>query len=1169
MDIDDDVRESSEEEVYEYRSKDVSQDDAYIGRRKKVPLNRSFSCNQDPKRDKIRQLRRLRDDQRMSNDNVFHNQDFKFPNMRPSEMDASFQLNVEKSLRRKRENKINFEWSAMNRDDSDEIRISPRNMMEGGRYEHQRRQLRNNQMIMKSIDVPERGMMRQRLRSVPKDRILIGDESFEPMSQSVQASGPNPATYSDKMFKKGEFSKFKEMPTQDKRFDHNHNTQKQVRKSQRPRMQKSTSLDVAAFSEAYDYDDYQIGFNSIPRQHASNVPHEIYPHTEKFNRHERSLSDHHLQYDSNFITKRNCHADDHPLVSQQEFDWPSEYCDDPGILDIPNLSPGYEDFCDIYYNDGIDTGRPPRHDKSDTFDSLHAYRSCEFEDDMFPKGIDKHVTERDNLHGHLNLTQDDAMPAWMAESERIGDDIEYPKVIVEDSDKKQRRAKSPLAFSKTGKYDVAALQPTVQSKVRPMVNDDRDSRIQQQQQLNLSSAHESMGHFQNRGFWYPVKPEEKGDPNAANIHSSRPHGQASPVAVDEGARIANREEEEGEELFTAKTISNQINKNGGRDGRQQDEMLKVQFLEFMKEKRACSPEKDEKSISTEPDRQSTRHLTPSMSIEPLGELGVCPAHFATCCLHRKQSCCSQHNSSSADDVANITVNVQRKERHKSISISSASVESCSSSLKEKSSNAGKNMLSSLKSKPEKGRFESRGDGRMLNVIMEGFMTGSKDTRVKEKRKKMKKTNKEPIKGESKERRLSDELKSVDVKKDIPCASREKSAKIDCGKDDPEMKELKKDIANPMSKVPFEPEARLVAVKKQKNENSLSDEERKKTLIGNLLKKKFGSKNVPVVKRKLGVSNDSERKPDANKQNISERETTLRIRKSNTGGNKTEKRKSTKRNEAKSIASKDKRKSVNKVSESAKSPMPKKKADVSNKEKDNLRKEEPIIAKNTRYDSKGCDEKRDEKVYISDVDEKMNLLSNLIRKKKQQKSNKQNGRVEDNSMRCKTNDNVNNNNNRLMSKQQDNVKNEIKAEKNVKSSKEGKTTKRTEKKQCIENEKKRNAKDNEGVSSDYGSSDYESSDYESSDYDEIEESDYSDKAKHESERNDDESDYTDESDHSSDRSDANDHSKAESGDEVTSTEEVTSHDSYDESTETDGSDGNYTYGSEESETEENN
>ena len=33
--------------------------------------------------------------------------------------------------------------------------------------------------------------------------------------------------------------------------------------------------------------------------------------------------------------------------------WNSEYCDDPGMLDIPNLSPGYDDFCDILYDQSV------------------------------------------------------------------------------------------------------------------------------------------------------------------------------------------------------------------------------------------------------------------------------------------------------------------------------------------------------------------------------------------------------------------------------------------------------------------------------------------------------------------------------------------------------------------------------------------------------------------------------------------------------------------------------------------------------------------------------------------------------------------------------------------------------------------------------------------------
>ena len=39
--------------------------------------------------------------------------------------------------------------------------------------------------------------------------------------------------------------------------------------------------------------------------------------------------------------------------SEEGFDWNSENCDDLGMLDTPNLSPGYEDFCDILYDNEV------------------------------------------------------------------------------------------------------------------------------------------------------------------------------------------------------------------------------------------------------------------------------------------------------------------------------------------------------------------------------------------------------------------------------------------------------------------------------------------------------------------------------------------------------------------------------------------------------------------------------------------------------------------------------------------------------------------------------------------------------------------------------------------------------------------------------------------------
>jgi len=36
--------------------------------------------------------------------------------------------------------------------------------------------------------------------------------------------------------------------------------------------------------------------------------------------------------------------------SNPDFAWNAENCDDPGMLDTPSLSPGYEDFCDILYD---------------------------------------------------------------------------------------------------------------------------------------------------------------------------------------------------------------------------------------------------------------------------------------------------------------------------------------------------------------------------------------------------------------------------------------------------------------------------------------------------------------------------------------------------------------------------------------------------------------------------------------------------------------------------------------------------------------------------------------------------------------------------------------------------------------------------------------------------
>ena len=187
----------------------------------------------------------------------------------------------------------------------------------------------------------------------------------------------------------------------------------------------------------------------------------------------------------------------------------SENCDDLGMLDTPNLSPGCEEFCDIMYDQNL-----PNLKVDVKTDSMSVNLSSENIPGEFGDYVDGTNKERSR-----NVQRPEERESLEAKEGIVQKDGKLAEIYVSDLHRSIPRNKKS---NNTARVDAK--------------NEKNSHRKHGASNESGSKAHTQGGSFKNRGFWYHLKADEQSNLGANEVSKTRPCGSMSPAIVVEEFR---------------------------------------------------------------------------------------------------------------------------------------------------------------------------------------------------------------------------------------------------------------------------------------------------------------------------------------------------------------------------------------------------------------------------------------------------------------------------------------------------------------------------------------------------------------------------------------------------------------------------------------------------------